>query len=211
MSTVNDIINDVRLEFNDTEDARFTDAQLIQIICRAINRANRIAQRNELQFAKKKATLTCSTGVATVALPDDFDVPLPRALWRTDTREEIVLLKENQWEDVASDEDALTYGYLDMENDWIRFKGTPTEGTSLSFYYFPTISTSSYTAGTTMPWGGRLDDAIKEYATLRCLNIDEMDVSANLQLLTDFENRLLGSYTTLAPTVVLPAGPMEGY
>ncbi len=211
MSTVNDIINDVRLELNDTADARYTDAQLIQVVNRAINRANRIAQRNELQFAKKKATLTCSSAVSTVALPNDFDVPLPRALWRTDTKEEVVLVKENQWEEIASDEENLAYAYLDMENSLLHFKGTPTEATTLSFYYFPTISTSAYTAGTTMPWGGRLDDAIKEYVTLRCQNIDEMDVSANLQLLHDFENQILSAYRNLAPTVILPAGPMEGY
>ena len=210
MSTVNDIINDVRLEINDTDASRFTDAQLIQIINRAINRANRVAQRNELRFAQKKATLTCTNAVATVALPADFDVPLPRSLWRTDTKEEITFLKENQWEEVSSDQDALGYAYLDMENSWIVFKGTPTEATALHFYYFPTISTSAYTTGTTMPWGGRLDDAITEYVTIRCQNIDEMDVSANLQLLQDFENQILSAYRNQVPTVVLPAGPMEG-
>lgn len=211
MSTVNDIINDVRLELNDTEDVRYTDAQLIQIVCRAVNRANRVAQRNELQFAKKKAALTCSSAVATVALPADFDVPLPRSLWRTDTKEEVILLKENQWEEVAADQDALNYAYLDMENSWLRFKGTPTAATPLNLYYFPTISTSTYTAGSTMPWGGRLDDAIKEYVVLRCQNIDEMDVSASLQLLQDFESQILGAYRNQSPTVILPAGPMEGY
>lgn len=210
MATLGDIIDEIRVELNDTAETRFTDATILAIIRRAIRRANLVLQRHQLHFAKKKATLTTVADQAYVNLPADFSTPVPRALWRTDTKEEIVMLKENQWEEVAADESKIAYARLDLENSRIELKNTPTSAVDLSFHYFPTISSASYTAGTTMPWDGRLDDAIIDYATLRLRNIDEQDVSVDTQLLTDFENQILETYRPLVPTVILPAGPMEG-
>jgi len=210
MATLDDIIDEIRIELNDAGATRFSDATLLSIVKRALRRANLVIQRHQLHFGKKKTVLSTVVNQAYVDLPADFSVPVPRALWRTDTKEEVVILKENQWEEVSADESKLVYARLDLENDRIELKNTPTSVVSLDFYYFPTISTASYTAGTPMPWGGRLDDAIIEYATLRARNIDEQDVSVDTQLLTDFETQILDTYRPLSPTVILPAGPMEG-
>jgi hypothetical protein len=51
-----------------------------------------------------------------------------------------------------------------------------------------------------MPWSGKIDDIIVEYVSLRIKNLDEMDVSIDLQLLQDMENQILQAY---APTSVL--------
>lgn len=210
MATVGDIIDEIRIELDDTAESRFSDATLLSIVKKALRRANRVIQRNALHFGKKRAALSTTANQAYVDLPADFDTPVPRGLWRTDTKEEVVMLKDNEWESVSADESKVVYARIDSENSRIELKNTPTSVVSLNFYYFPTISTASYTTGTTMPWSGRLDDAVIEYSTLRARNIDEQDISVDTQLLTDFENQIIQTYMPLTPTMVLPAGPMEG-
>ena len=57
-----------------------------------------------------------------------------------------------------------------------------------------------------MPWGGRLDDIIVEYVSLRLKNNDESDVSFDLQLMTDFEKNILLAYAPTSVTVTDGAG-----
>lgn len=210
MATVEDLINDVRIELDDQAKSRFSDATLLSIVKKALRRANRVIQRNQLHFAKKKATLTTVAGQDYVDLPSDFDVPVPRGLWRTDTREEVPLLREPDWEAIPSGAESSNYARIDPESNRLELKNTPSSSITLDLYYYPTVSAASVTLGTEMPWGGRLDDAIVEYATLRARNIDEQDVSVDTQLLADFESQILDSYRNLVPTMILPVGPYEG-
>ena len=92
MSVVSTLIADVRYYINDTASARFTDTYLLALVKRAVGRANRVAQRNNLQFGKKKATLTTTAGTAYVSLPTDFDTTIGRScLFRASTEEHIPL------------------------------------------------------------------------------------------------------------------------
>ena len=52
-----------------------------------------------------------------------------------------------------------------------------------------------------MPWGGRLDDVITQYAVMRLMNISEMDASMELQLLQDMEAQILEAYKPLTQTL----------
>lgn len=192
MSLVSEIITDIRDEINDESSTRFTtDAPILRYIKRAILRANRIAQREGLQFAKKKATLTTVASQAYVSLPSDFDVDI--ALFRPADYSVLYKCSEVEWNSIVS-ASVLTCWYLDLENSKILFNGTPDAVESLYLYYFPKIDTSLYTSLTTMPWDGKLDDIIIEYVSLRLKNKDEMDVSTDLKLLTDFENQILKAY-----------------
>ena len=192
MSLVSEIITDIRDEINDEGSTRFTsDTPILRYIKRAILRANRIAQREGLQFAKKKATLTTVASQAYVSIPDDFDVDI--ALFRPSDYSVIYKCSEMEWNSIVSAA-TLEYWYLDLENSRILFNGTPDAAESLYLYYFPKIDTSAYTTATTMPWSGSLDDIIIEYVSLRLKNKDEMDVTTDLKLLTDFENQILKAY-----------------
>ena len=192
MSLVSDIITDIRDEISDEASTRFdTDAPILRYIKRAILRANRIAQREGMQFAKKKATLTTVASQAYVAIPTDFDVDI--ALFRPADYSTIRKCSEMEWNAIIS-ASVLEYYYLDLENSQVLFNGTPDAAESLYLYYFPKIDTSAYTTATTMPWGGKLDDIIVEYVALRLKNKDEMDVTVDLQLLTDFESQILKAY-----------------
>jgi hypothetical protein len=197
MSLCSDVITSIRYEVNDPDSTRFTDTTILAYVKRAVTRANRIAERNALQFAKKKATLTTVANQSYVSLPTDFDVDI--GLWRDSLHTKISKCTEASWEQIIS-ASVLAAWYLDVENSKILFNSTPTSVETLTFYYFPKIDVSSYATTTTMPWSGRLDDIIVEYVSLRLKNIEEMDVTVDLQMLQDFENQITQAY---APTSVL--------
>ena len=204
MSLVSAVITVIRYEINDPSSTRWTtDAPILAYIKRAVNRANRICQRNSLQFAKKKVTLTTVAGQAYVSLPTDFDIDI--GLWRDSTHTKITKKTEAEWEQIVS-ATACANWMLDLENNRLLLNGAPTDAETLTFYYYPAIDTSDYTTSTTMPWGGKLDDIIVDYVALRLKNLDEMEPTEDEKLLSDFENNIVQAYNPLSPTIVEGAG-----
>lgn len=201
MAAISALITEMRTDISDDDSTRFSDTKILNVIKKAIRRANRIAQRNGLQFAKKKAVLTTVANQSYLTLSDitDFDVPI--GLWRTDTKQEIPFRTELEWEEVISVA-AVTFALLDYENDKISFLGTPASALTLNLWYYPTVDPSAYTTASSTPWSGRIDDIIMEYAINRLKNIDEMDLRYDTQLLTDMEAQLLQAYAPNSPRVV---------
>lgn len=191
MSTVADVITAIRVEINDSDSTRFTtDTPILAILKRAIRRANRICQINGLAFAKKFGTLTCTASQAYVNMPADFDVFL--TLYRTDNRTEVVLKNEWQWEELSATLSTELQGcILDYANSRILLRGEPPSAIPLELWYFPTVDPSAYTTASTMPWGGRLDDALVEYVAMRMKNLDEYNVDVEKALLTDMESAII--------------------
>lgn len=205
MSLVSDVILDIRYEINDASKTRWTtDTPILAYVKRAVNRANRICQRNSLHFAKKKVPIPTVAGVASVVLPADFDIDI--GLWRDATHTQIVKKSESQWEQIIT-ASVLTNWMLDSANSLILLTGTPATVENLTLHYFPTVDASGWTVASTMPWDGRLDDIIVDYVSLRLKNVDEMDASADIQMMTDFENQIIQSYSSLNPTII----PSEGW
>ena len=79
MSLVSNVIEDIRIEINDSNSTRFTDAAILPIVKQALRRANRICQRAGLQFAKKKAAMV--TVAAQNYLDAPLDILIPIVLW----------------------------------------------------------------------------------------------------------------------------------
>ena len=199
MSLLSSIITDIQYQIEDTSDSRFSAAYKLNIVKLAIRRANRIVQRNGLQFAKKYTDLTTTDDVAYINMPADFDVDI--GLWNTGTNEQLTKLSEDTWEELVDPEANMFY-LLDYVNSRILIANTPTDSTTtLRLWYYPTVDPSAYTTGSTMPWGGRLDDVITQYAVMRLMNISEMDSSMELQLLQDMEAQILESYKPLTQTL----------
>jgi len=201
MALISALITEIRTDISDDDSTRFTDTQILNVIKKAIRRANRIVQRNGLQFGKKKSTLTtvASQDYITLSTVTDFDVKI--GLWRSDTKASIPFRTEAEWEQIIS-ASTVAHAYLDYQNDKILFKATPSSALTLYFYYFPTVDPSAYTTATSMPWAGRIDDIVMEYCSLRLKNIDEMDASFDQKLLVDMENQLLQAYAPNAPTII---------
>ena len=201
MSTVADVIADVRVEINDVSKTRFSSdtSEILPLVKQAIRRANRVVERHSIPFAKTSATLTTVADTAYVSLPSDFDIPI--GIWRDDTDERLTHVNEQVWETLDSPA-ALTYWFLDIENSRIYLAGTPDSAETLTIRYFPTVDPSAYTTASTMPWSGRLDDAITRYVALRLQNIDEMNVKTDENILTDFENSIIQTYMYQNPPIV---------
>jgi hypothetical protein len=201
MALISALITELRTDLSDDGSTRFTDTQLLNLFKKAIRRSNRVVQRNGIQFAKKKATLTTVANQDYLTLSDitDFDVPI--GLWRSDTYSKIPFRTEAEWEQIIS-ASAVSHALLDYQNDKILFKSTPSSALTLYFYYYPTVDPSAYTTASSSPWSGRLDDMIMEYVGLRAKNIDEMSLEFDQQLLQDMENQILQAYMPNAPTIV---------
>lgn len=202
MATISSLITELRTDLSDDSSTRFTDAQLLNMFKKAIRRANRIVQRNGIQFGKKKATLTTVANQDYLTLSSsisDFDVAI--GIWRDDTDSKVEFRTEGEWEELISPA-AVSYAYLDYQNDKILFKGTPSSALTLYFHYFPTVDPAAYTTASSTPWSGRLDDIILEYVGVRMKNIDEMDARVDQALLTDMETQILQAYAPNAPYVV---------
>jgi hypothetical protein len=205
MATIATLITELRTDLSDDNSTRFTDTQLLNLFKKAIRRANRIVQRNSIQFGKKKKTINTISAQTYIDISvtgpvdvSDFDVWI--GLFRDSDHFEIIKRTEREWETDAS-QTASTYCLLDQVNSKIYFNGTPDAIQALTLWYFPTVDPSAYTVSSSTPWGGRIDDIIMEYVGLRARNIDEMDVSFDKQLLEDMENNIIQAYTPNAVTI----------
>jgi hypothetical protein len=205
MSLVSAVVTDVRVEINDSSSTRFSDdtTVILPLIKQAIRRANRICQRASLHFAKKKTALTCTEDQAYVTAPVDLDIPI--GIWRDSTHEIVTQLTEQDWETVVSAQEC-EYWLNDVENSKILLNGTPSSAVALTMWYFPTVDPSAYTTSSTMPWGGKLDDIIARYVSLRIQNIDEINVQVDENLLAEMEQSIVGTYQLQAPQRVETTG-----
>jgi hypothetical protein len=195
MAAISTLITELRVDIEDGDSTRWTDAKLLSLFKKAIRRANRIVQRHDLNFGKKSATLTTTADQAYIDISStvsDFDVFL--GLYHDSLDYEVEVQNEHDFA-LLDDEGSITYCRLDQANSKIYLKGTPADSTTtLTLWYFPTVDPSAYTTASDTPWGGRLDDVLMEYVRIRALNIDEMTIDVDTQLMTDMENQILQSY-----------------
>lgn len=206
MAAISDLITEVRTELSDDDSTRWTDAKLLNLFKKAIRRANRVIQRNGVQFGKKMAELTTVADQAYLTLSTSvttFDTPI--GLWRTDTEASVPFRTEKEWEEIIA-APALEHTLLDYSADQIRFKGTPSSEITLNLWYYPVVDPSAYTTASDTPWSGRIDDIIMEYVSLRAKNIDEMTLNDDRALLTDLETQILQAYAPNTPTQVEGVG-----
>ena len=203
MSLVSDVISDIRIEINDTGSTRFNDTTVLALLKQAIRRANRICQRSQLQFAKKKAAMTTVADQDYIAAPLDIDIPI--GLWRDDLHSKITQKNEQDWEQIITAQEIACW-FLDVENNKIYFNGVPTHEIDLTMWYFPTVDPSAYDTTSTMPWNGKLDDIIARYVALRLQNIEEQNTTQDQAILNDMEASIVSTYAPLSPLSVSMSG-----
>ena len=214
MATILSLITELRTDLSDDASTRFSDTQLLNIFKKAIRRANRIVQRNGIQFGKKKVTINTIAAQTyidiSVAGPvdvSDFDVWI--GLFRDDTHKEIPTRTEKEWETIFSASAlANCLLVLNQTDSKIYFNGTPDAIVALTLWYFPVVDPAAYTTANSTPWNGRIDDIIMEYVSLRAKNIDEMDIGFDQKLLQDLENQIIQAYAPNAVTIVDGSGWM---
>ena len=204
MSLVSNVISDIRIEINDIDSTRFTDTTILAILKQAVRRANRICQRSQLQFAKKKAAMTTVAAQDYLDAPIDIDIPI--GLWRDDLHSKITQKTESDWEQIIAAQEIACW-FLDVENNKIYFNGVPAHDINLTMWYFPVIDPSAYDAATTMPWNGKLDDIIARYVAMRLQNIEEQNITQDQAILSDMEASIVATYAPQSPLAI----PMNGW
>ena len=207
MSLVSALISDIRVEINDTASTRFTDdtTTILPLVKQAIRRANRICQRSQLQFAKKKLALVTVANQDYITMPADMDIPI--GLWNDSTHTKLTQKTETDWEQIIV-AGSVSNWFLDLENSKILLNATPTGVMNLTLWYFPAIDVSAYTTASTMPWGGKLDDIIARYVALRIQNIEEQNIATDQTILQDMEQSIVSTYAPLSPLVISGGGWM---
>jgi len=201
MALISALITELRVDLADESSTRWTDASLLSMFKKAIRRANRIVQRNGIQFAKKHSTFTTVANQTYVVLSTsitDFDVLITMA--RSDTHQQIRICDDREWETIET-ADALAVAYIDYAGDKIHFYDKDSAAITINVHYYPTVDPSAYTTASSTPWSGRLDDVLMEYVGFRMKNIDEMDVSIDQQLMQDMEQQILQAYAPNAATI----------
>ena len=205
MSLVSDVIAQIRLELNDQNSARWSDANLLLWLRKAIGRITPILYRNSVQFSRSTATVTTVAAQEAYSLPTDFGTPY--GLYRDSNHSKLTQRNEEEWNTIISAPESTNWALLDSAGTQKLFlKGTPASVYTLTLVYYPLIDTSAYTTASTMPWLGKLDQMITDYVVVRCLNSDEQNVQTDVQLLTDIENNIMSFYGAQSPLVISRAG-----
>lgn len=203
MSLVSNVIEDIRIEINDSNSTRFTDAAILPIVKQALRRANRICQRAGLQFAKKKAAMVTVAAQNYLDAPLDIDIPI--GLWRDDLHQKLTQKNESDWQQIITASELANW-FWDMEDGKFYFNGSPQSIINLTLWYYPSLDVSAYTTTSTMPWGGRLDDIIARYVALRLQNIEEQNVAQDQTILQDMETSIVTTYAPQSPLSIAMNG-----
>lgn len=191
MSLVSAVITDIRTELDDGDSTRWTDAQILAVVKKALRRVDNIAVRFGLEFAKSSATVTVSSGESTTALPTDFK----RDIGLYYNYEEIPKL------DTSGFETKRSGSYWRINGSNIEIKEAVTDDTDLTLWYYPLTDYSAYTTASTMPWSGKLDDMVVNYAALLLKNTDEYSVETDMAIAKEIEQMILSVYMPLSATV----------
>jgi len=190
MSTVSDIISGVRFELDDSQETRWTDAQILEGIKKSLRRIDNFVIKHGLEFGKSSTTLTVLEDASTVALPSDFK----RDIGLYDGTTPLKKLDTDIFERSTGD------GWR-INGSNVELLEAVTENTSLTFWYYPLTDYSAYTSSSTMPWSGKLDDIVINYASLILKNIDEYSVEIDMALAREIERQLLDVYQPLTPVL----------
>jgi len=207
MSTVSDVIDMIRVEIVDPEDARFSDANLLILVKKSVERMNHVLMKNGVKFAKEYYDFDTVSGTDQYAVPADYMAP--DSLYRvrgddgTGWALPVTFRNDDEWERMVSATETTNWRIWGSN---IEIFDEPASVVSLRFYYWPKIDTSAWTTASDMPWDGRMDEVIAEYVSIRCKNIDEKDLNWDLQLLTDLASGYIDTYSTTDPTVNTVSG-----
>ena len=193
------MVAQMRVEVDDLDKSRWTDAQLAVFLAKAARRINQLAIRNELDFAMKADEVTLKPDGTIEGIVYE-KVNAVCGLFRKDSGVPIKHLLPMHYLSATGVAAAAVWSFI---NEEAVYKAPVSTDIPAIFLHYPivTISTSE------SPWNGRLDDLCVEYASLRAKNTDEMNLQFDMQLMSELETRLLENFNRLQPQIA----PMRGW
>jgi hypothetical protein len=110
---------------------------------------------------------------------------------------------DKQWETIVSAKETSVYI---IRAGTLYIAGTPEASMEMKLIYWKLPEVVDISVSDDMPYDGKFDYMVAEYVAMRLKNIDESDVSRDVELLADMENQILATYGSLTPTVVRQRG-----
>ncbi len=207
--TFETLIDELRLELDDTEETRWTDDNLLLACKRGVRRLQAIIAKHELTFGKfykdfNTAVSTADYAIGSGLAVDIADFGAPIQLYRTSTDASLHFVNADVYTRLHSVGECK---YWMLYDGSIYISSTPSAVIGLRFWYWPML-TQTITTSTTVPYGDKLPDLLIDYVAARQKNIDEMNVATDMQLLTELESKVLGFYQNYGPTELEHEGPM---
>lgn len=197
---ISQLIEDVRFDISDMESSRFTDERILFVVKKALVRLAHILFRNDIEAGRLTYEFTTIEGIADYSLPYDFmkDVGLfkPNGV-------SLPCQTDKQWETIVSAKECSVYI---IRGGTLYIAGTPATAIPMKLIYWKLPEVSELTLTDEMPYNGKFDYMVAEYVAMRLKNIDESDVSRDVELLADMENQILATYGSQTPTVVRQRG-----
>jgi len=193
------MVAQMRVEVDDLDKSRWTDAQLAVFLAKAARRINQLAIRNELDFAMKADEVTLKPD-GTI---EGIVYEKVNAVCMLTRKDNGVPLKHLLPMHYLTIHDAAAASVWTFINEKAEYKSPASVDIPCVFLHYPIVTVSS----TESPWNSRLDDLIVEYASLRAKNVDEMNLQLDMQLMSELETRLLENYNRLQPQIA----PMRGW
>jgi len=211
-TTVESLIEKIRVELEDSQDARWTDAKLLVLTKKSIDRMTKVLMKASVKFAKNYVDFDTVVDEDQYSLPGDYmaldSMYRIRKEDKTGWAQTVILLNDDEWERMISATETTNWRIWGSN---IEVFDMPKSEVSLRFYYWPSVNTGDWTTdnltSSQMPWGGQMDEVIAEYITLRCKNIDEKDLQWDLRLLANLSDDYLDIFGTSEPS----AGTTQGF
>jgi hypothetical protein len=191
MSTVANVISSVQVELGDPNGNDWTSARLLPLVKKAVKAIEPIIYEFGYEGAELEHTFDTVIGQSDYSLPTDFGTFI--GLYRTADYREIALKPKREWRLIES---AGGVNFCLIKNNAsgvqkLYLKDTPSTVESLTMDYYPFLDVSGYTTATTMPWGGKFDPIIEDYAKMRAQNIYEMDTTFDAQMYQSLKDSIM--------------------
>jgi len=208
MTIQNLIDKHIRPKLDDQNDVRWSDTNLVNMIIEVVDQLDSICNRFNLQFAKKKATLTTTINQDYISLAT-LSPPLASIIhvFRPATKKKLIHETEEDWESIYTTGELIHCLWYD---DKLYLKGTPSAEESLTLWYWPNIDASAYTVNSTLPWSGRMDFVIAQHVILLCQNVDEMDITMDNKFTKSLERAVARKFSGLFPKKIRGKGWLKG-
>lgn len=198
-------ITHIRQELDDDLKSRWvSDDRLLRFIARAVDRAQHLIRKHAPQLMISTASLAFNSTTDAINLPADFLSPL--GVTRS-TGEALAHVPEHEWDSVVNVEECR---YWHIFNGQIEVKKAPSSDFTCTLRYHATVLPYALTLSSDLPWGGRFDGPILDYATNRARLVDEMNINVDMQLMNELEARIMDTLGLWGAGIIESSGWNSG-
>ena len=198
ISLANDSIFIIRETIGDSQKSRWSDFVIMAELNKAAERALSIFKRNSLDIGHGIYSLDIEPGQSEFELPNDFSGVVGLYVGG-----KMVQLKGA--EELETITATAPFAVWAVDGVVGVVKNAPTVKTAAKLRYWQ-MPAKIKKVSDPMPWGGKWNNVLEDYARILLANHDEMTVSQDLQLMQDFENNLLTLAISRNPSAKEPRG-----